>query len=73
MAFPEKLSDVNTNLSEQELAKVAAALENEDPKIVWGEGSLFAGDRIEHFFYDGKQYRIFESFELVISINEMTE
>jgi hypothetical protein len=65
--MPEKISDINTNLSEADLIEVVAAIENEE--VVWEESSLYVADRIGFFTYDDKKYRLFEYFECVISIN----
>jgi hypothetical protein len=67
--MPEKLSDINTNLSHDDLVEIAAALD--DKEVDWEDEncSLNGPDCIAFFTYDGKRYRLFEHFETVISIN----
>jgi hypothetical protein len=69
--LPEKLSDIITNMSNDELKEVAAVLESESDEVVWGEGSLYVADRYECFTWDGRNFTLHEHSETVISINEI--
>ncbi len=70
MAFPEKMSDVHTNLSKEEYEKVKHAIETSNNKVKWLKSvnsyDAFISDG--EFFYDGKKYYINETIELVTTL-----
>lgn len=69
MAWPDNLSDVSTNLTPEEFTLVKFAIEHE--LVEWDKsGGEFAGYGSYPFKFNGHNYQMDESFELVTSLTK---
>jgi hypothetical protein len=67
MAWPDDLSEISTNMPEEEFTLVRFALDHE--LVEWGESSLFISLGMADFIFNGHAYSLEESFEVITTIN----
>jgi len=71
MTFPDRIKDINTNLSRTKLLKIIRAIK--DDRVTWGNRTKYGSCGCVHFVYKKQKFEVIEWFDIVRSIYKVKE